>query len=283
MKKILFPTDFSEVSNNAFIYALKLADNLNAEVLVLHVYNLPYMQSDLQNDGIPLNMMEVYDSIQLQNFENLKDQIPILRDIATQYDLTHVKMSHVLKQGELIWNINELVKEEGVEYIVMGTKGASGLKETFLGSTTASVIAEANVFVLGVPDTAEYKPIKNIVFTTRFREKDIKAMKKLIQLAKTFDAKIHCLYVKTSKSDVKEETIEDWKMLFSHENVKFHIVEHDNVKDTILIFTEVKNIDLLAMLTENRGFFEELFHQSLTQKVSYHVKIPILAIHENKL
>lgn len=278
MKKVLFPTDFSEVSNNAFLYALKLADSSNAELIVLHVYNLPYIDMG----GAPSNLLDVYDTIELQSFENLKDQIPVLRDIAEKNNLAHVKMSNILRHGEVVWTIQDIIKEEDIDFIVMGTKGASGLKETFLGSTTGSIIAETKVFVLGIPENCEYKTIKNIVFTTCFREKDIIALKKLLAIAERFHAKVHCLYVKTSKSDVKEITIQDWKMLFSNENIEFHIIESENVKDAVLNFTETQQIEMLAILKENRSFFEELFHRSLTQALSYHIKIPILALQEDK-
>ena len=68
MKKILFPTDFSEVSNNAFVYALNLAKSFNAELIALHVYELPI----LHMGGLPANIKEVYDSIELENFDNFK-------------------------------------------------------------------------------------------------------------------------------------------------------------------------------------------------------------------
>lgn len=279
MKRILFPTDFSEVSNNAFIYALQMADHLQAEVIVLHTYELPYFQAD----GIPLNLMEVYTTLEEQHTHTFKKHLDELTDIAKQHELFHVPLRNVLKQGEVVWAINETVNTEAIDYVVMGTKGASGWKETFLGSTTGSVITDTNAYVLGIPENSIYQPIKNIVFTTKFREKDIKALQKVIEIADTFGAKIHCFYVKTSKSDVKETTIQDWKMLFSGKNVDFHIVENEHVKDTIMIFSELKQIDMIAMLTQNRGFFEDLFHQSLTQTMSYHAKVPILAIQESRL
>ncbi|RAR49079.1 universal stress protein [Flavobacterium lacus] len=279
MKRILFPTDFSEASNNAFVYALKLADAIKGELITLHAYELP----QLHMGGLPTTLKDVYDSIELENFENFKDQIPVLRDIAEKHNLGHVKISNILKHGDLIWTIKKVTKEENIDYVVMGTKGASGLKETFLGSNTGTVITELDTYVIGVPEESEFSGIQNIVFTTRFREKDLKALKKVLKLAKLFDAKVHCLYIKTKKDDVNPVIIEDWKFLFKNEKVVFHIFEDENVKQTILNFIDSYNVDMLAMLNYKRGFFEELFKQSLTQKLSYHVKVPLLAIHESRL
>jgi nucleotide-binding universal stress UspA family protein len=279
MKRILFPTDFSDASLNAFIYALKLADAFEAEVLTLHAYELP----QLHYGGLPHTLKEVYDSIELESFEDYKDQIPLLREIAERNNLGHVKISNILKHGDLIWAIKDVVKNEKIDYVVMGTKGATGLKETFLGSNTGSVITEVNAYVISVPEESEYEGIKNIVFTTRFNEEDKKALKKVLELAKIFGAKVHCLLVKNKKTNVNDVIIQDWKFLFKGENIEFHIIENDDVKQTILNFTKSYEIDLLAMLNYKRGFFEELFRQSLTQKLSYHLQVPLLAIHDEVL
>lgn len=277
MKKILFPTDFSEVSNNAFVYALKLAENIKAEIITLHVYDLPIVE----NEGFPNYLLELYDVVEVGQFENYKGQIPVLRDIAQKYQLEHIKLSHQLVMGDLVGNIKEICKNENIEYVVMGTKGASGLKETFLGSTAGNVIAETDAFVLAIPENCQYHSITNIAFTSRFKEKDRKALHKIIKIAKGFNAQVHCLYVRTSHSDVKEVTMQDWKFVFSEFDVQFHVIESEHVKDTILNFTDNEKIDLLAMLHYKRNFLEELFHHSLTKSIAHHIQIPILALHDN--
>ena len=278
MKKILFPTDFSAVSNNAFLYALKFAESINAEIITLHVYELPIVNN---TDGFPSYLVEIYDVVEWGQFESYKGQIPLLRNIAEANGLGHIKLSHEILMGDLVSNIKEISKKEGIDYVVMGTKGATGLKETFLGSTAGDVLSGTDAIVLAIPEQSHYSQIKNIAFTSRFREKDRVALSKLIRLTKGFDAKIHCLYVKTSGSDLKEVVLADWKLLFKDENVDFHIIENNNVEETILQFTQDENIDLLAMLHYKRSFLEGLFHFSLTKKIVHHIQIPILALHEN--
>ncbi len=277
MRKILFPTDFSEVSNNAFVYALKLAENIKAEIITLHVYDLPI----IDNEGFPNYLLDLYDVVEVGQFDNYKGQVPALRKIAETHQLEHIKLSHELVMGDLVTVIKEISKRENIEYVVMGTKGASGLKETFLGSTAGNVIADTDAFVLAVPEHCEYHSIKNIAFTSRFKDKDRKALHKVIKIAKGFNAQVHCLYVKTTQSDVKEITMHDWEFVFSEFDVKFHVIENENIKDTILNFTDNEKIDVLAMLHYKRNFLEDLFHHSLTKKIAHHIQIPILALHDN--
>lgn len=276
MKRILFPTDFSDVSNNAFVYALRLADTLHAAILTLHVYDLPV----IDNEGFPNYLLEMYDVLEVGQFENYKGQVPVLRDIADKHGLSHIPLSHELLMGDLVDNIKELCRREAIEYVVMGTKGASGLKETFLGSTASNVIAGTDAIVLAIPEHCQYRPIRNIVFTSRFKEKDRAALQQVLTIADGFAAKVHCLYVRTPHSDVKEVIIRDWEHVFGAQGVLFHIIESDHVKEAILAFTQAEKADLLAMLHFKRSFLEELFQHSLTQKIAHHIQIPILALHE---
>lgn len=277
MKKILFPTDFSETSLNAFVYALQLAKCINAEIITLHVYQLPILDSNYMD--VPIYLTQIYENIDLSNFENFKDQIPALRTIAENHKLEHIKTSNVLLDGDLVSNVLRIVEEEAIEYVVMGTHGASGLKEIFLGSSTASIMNGTKAFVLGIPKDSKYEPIKRIAFTTKFTDEDAIALKKLIEIAQGFDAHIDCLHVKTSTSDDNKLFIEQWKKQFSDQNVDYHIIENKQVEETIIDFIEAHKINMLAMLNHNRGFFEGLFHTSLTKKLAFHLNIPLLALH----
>jgi nucleotide-binding universal stress UspA family protein len=277
MKKILLPVDFSETSDNAFVYALELAKIFNAELVLLHSFELPIVESQ----SIPYNYSMIYETIELINFDHFKEKLPKLHSIAEERNLSHIAMSHILMGGYLINNIKKVVKQENIDFIVMGTKGAEGWLDTFLGTNTGSVISDVSVPVLSVPIDAKFKKFENIAFTTLFRKKDIEALIKVLVIAKKLHAKVKCLHVKTSNSDLNTDTINRWKSHFEdEENLQFFIVPSDEVFETIQDFLVTQEIDMLAILTYKRTFFVELFTNTTTQKLSYHLKMPILALHE---
>jgi nucleotide-binding universal stress UspA family protein len=276
MKKILFPTDFSKVANNAFVHALGLAKLVHGELILLHTYELPI----IDNQFAPQNYKEVFDSLELANFDRFKDEIPKLRDIAAAHNFEHIKMSHMLMDGDLIYNVKEIIKNDKIDFVVMGTSGASGWKEMFLGTNTGEAIANLSVPVLSIPESAKFTKIETIGFTTRFREKDKVALSNVIQIAKSAGAMVKCLYVETKESDNTEATYKDWEDHFKTEPVQFYIIPSDKINQTIEEFIVHQNIDVLAMLTYKRNFFQWLFTTSLTEKMSYHCNIPILALHE---
>ncbi|MFV8327934.1 universal stress protein [Flavobacterium sp. ZS1P14] len=276
MKKILFPTDFSDVSKNAFIYALKLADSINAEIITLHVYQLP--QANYVN--ISKYLHEVYDVTELSNFENYKDEVPILRSIAEKNNLDHIKISHVLILGNLIHEIKKMTKEDAIDFVVMGTKGATGLKETFLGTVATKVMNDVKTAVLAIPEHCQYQPIKKILFVTQFRTADIASLERVMVLAKVFEAHIDCLRVQTSHHENKNDAVEDWNQIVKNQDILLHTITGNDVEGIILNFIEVHKISMIGMHVYHKNFFEKLFQISLSKKLAFHVNVPILAIHE---
>ena len=276
MKKILMPTDFSATSDNAFVYALEMARVLRAELVLLHTFDLPIVDSQ----AIPINYGVIYESIELANFEHFKKYLPKLRELATQKNLDHIPMNHILMDGDLISNIKKVVVQENIDFIVMGTNGVNGWLEVIVGTNTGSVIKGVSLPVLCVPLEAKFEKIETIAFTTRYRKKDIDALNKVLVIAKRLHAKVKCLYVKTASSDVTTETMKRWESHFEDEPIEFFVIPNEEVEETIEDFLTDQGIDVLAMLSYKRNFFESLFSRTLSQKLSFHLKTPILVLHE---
>ncbi len=277
MKKILFPTDFSEAATNAFVHALEFAKVVNAELILLHTFEIPVYDSQF----FPENYAAIYSSIELAKFEMFKDEIPKLKTIAIERNLEEIVIKHRLMDGDLIYNLKNAIKEDDIDFVIMGTNGISDWTTFFLGSNTNSVISGVDVPVLCVPIDAKFKKIKVIGFTTRYRQKDKKELKKVLKIAKKMNAKVRSLYVKTTTSDVSPETVKEWEIEFADENVEFLVLPSDEVKETILDFVLYKDVDILTTITHKRSFFEGLFDSSFSKKITKEVSIPVLVMHDN--
>jgi nucleotide-binding universal stress UspA family protein len=277
MKKILVPLDFSPTSENAFVYALEMAKTFKAELILLHTFDLPIIDSQ----AMPMNYATLYDTIQMTNFDHFKDEMPKLRALAETHKATHIGTRHILMDGDLVYNIKKVIKQENIDFVVMGTNGATGWFDSFIGTNTANVISDVSVPVLSVPSSAKFEKIETIAFTTRFRQKDIEALIKVLMLAKKMHAKVKCLYVKTPKSDVNTDTVLRWQSHFEdEEHLQFFVIPNEDVNATIEDFLVDQDIDVLAMLTYKRNFFVELFTTTTTQKLAQSLHTPILALHE---
>jgi len=275
MKNILFPTDFSETANNAFITALKMAEFLNYEVLVLHSYEMPVINFGGNLAFAP----EIYSTIELDTFESFRDVVSQLRSIAAKNKLDHITIKHMLLQGGLVDTMKTIVKDEDVRLVVMGTAGTKDWAKRLFGSNALDVMNHVPQNVLVIPDQLKYKKIQTIGFTTKFRPKDKKALKEVIRIAERVGAEVKCLYVKTSNSDVTDDVIKQWRTEFIKHKVQFIIMPHDNIKESIFDFLSFNHIDILAMLSYKSNFLTDVFiKRNLAKEVVGEIKIPLLAI-----
>ena len=180
MKKILYPTDFSDTAENAFIFALQIADHLGASVITIHAFDRP----DISDFNLPGVLREVYDSIDLEEFENYEDEIPVLRDIATDNGYYHVPMVHVLEEGAPVSAILRTANKNKADLIVMGATGAGMMEAFFFGTISGKVMEEAHCPVIVVPTEAEFDGlIDHIGVATNCTTDDaalIEALKKFV-------------------------------------------------------------------------------------------------------
>ncbi|MHC5310943.1 universal stress protein [Myroides sp. LJL116] len=276
MKKILFPTDFSDTANNALVYALRMAENQEATLFVLHAYEMPVISATAN----PVMVQDVYKTIELSNFENFKDQVPQIREIARKHNLDHVPMHFILEEGFLNTILKKRVKEENIDLVVMGTNGNSGFEKKILGSNTSNAIGSLDIPVLSVPHDAIFDGIKSIGFSTLYKPQDKAVLDKLIPMAKRFGATIKAVHISALKDNLDAAVEQSWKDNYKDEPVEFFLMEDKDVERGIFNFIDAENIDLLVSITRNRGFFERLFTSSMTKKLSYHTHVPVLAYHE---
>ena len=276
MKKILFPTDFSAAADHAFIYALKLAREIGAHILTLHCYELPA----LKGSHLPQTIRDIYDSIALEEFENYRSNVPHLHKIAEEAGLGSIPISHIMQEGEAIYNIVRFAKKEGIDLIVMGTTGASGIKKIFLGSVAGEVMENAPCPVLAVPQKAQFDgKMDNIAFATDYKEEEINALRWLANQPGFKSSTIHCVHIDLEHIEDLANRMDVFRQSFKGlDKIKFEVVGNNHFEKAIMKFLKEKDADLLAMVIHKRNFIKELFQFSFTKSLAYHLTIPILAI-----
>ena len=278
MKKILFPTDFSETANNAFLYALNLAKSIDAQVYVLHVYELPMITGSL-SAGLIQN---VYETVELGSFDNFKDNIPQLRQIADDNGLNEIPIKFILEEGNFLYILREIIGEESVDFVVMGTDGNSGIEKMLFGSNTINAITSMKVPILSVPHGMSFKGFKNIGFTTVFDQKDKDALKYLIEIANRHHAKIHCMHV-SKDGKFNQQAMKDWQDQFAGDPIVFEVYNDADPVNAVLDFIKEKQIDLLTVVSRNKGFFDKIFSPGFTKKIANKNITPLFVFHEQKV
>ena len=278
MKKILFPTDLSDAANHAFIYALQLADKWQASITTLHVYQ----ELQVGDVHLPGSLYNFYQSMDLYSFQNYKDAIPTLVDLAEKNDMSHIEVRHMLEEGEVVQNILEAADKEEADIIVLGTTGARGLKEIFLGSVAGEILENATCPVLAVPANAEFDgTIDNIAYATAYQAADVNALKKLVQLFESFNPTFHCINVDLAHTAPLTQQMDKFQAAVGETASAIHykVIDSTDRNKGITDYLAAENVDIITMLTRKRNFIQELFNYSKTKALAYHANTPILALH----
>lgn len=276
MESIIIPTDFSENANNATRFAMHLNKKLNAEVHLFHSYVLPVYATDVPVISPDLASVK---SDSMASIQKLKSWLG--KEFPESQEKIHVSISAGYPDTE----IPDISKTERASLVVMGTTGASGLKDAIFGTNTASVIGKLDCPLLVVPEGARFKDIKKIVFSTNFAENDTENVESIINFAKYFDSEVILLHIAKGNLNIPFEynSIETFcqrmKDAYGFEKLSFKLMENPNVEEGIEQFIHEVNGDLLVMTNRHRLVFQKLFDRSLTRKMALHTHIPLMVFH----
>lgn len=268
---ILLPTDFSENAILATRYAVDLAKKSKGHIIALHAYDIPHYERSLTT-SLHLEMKEIA-TRHMNEFES---------EFLANTGVSHETMVRI---GNPIRLSKNTIKEKNIHMVVMGTQGASGIEEFLIGSNASSIIQNVEVPVMIIPHDATNSSIENLILATDFEfesEEQLRPIYQLKQIADLMEAKVHILHIQDddgSASGSREKIVKalgDTPHEFSIAGRK------DDVEKQILEYAETNNADAISAIAKRYGFFEGLFHKSLTSKLAYHTKIPMIALREPK-
>ncbi len=280
MKNILLPTDFSRNSLNAMKYAVLLFKGIACNFYVLNVFKIPYLTND---------------ELMVQNAEKLAH---IERDLldASQKGLKNVikkiqidSNHNFIRISEFDFFINSIkknVKDKEIDLVIMGTKGASGVKEIFMGSNTGDVIMKTECNVLAIPENASFKEPKEIAFPTDFKIAYKKEnLNLLYNIASSYNSKINVIHLKDEKELSKEQELnkKSLKDIFNDKSFSFYTLTNTDFETAVNCFTQSRaNIDMIAIVAKHYNFFQRLFFKPKVEELSFHTNIPLLVLHKTK-
>lgn len=278
MKNILVPTDFSETAGNAIDFAIQTSKVFPAKITLLHSYEV---SSSFTTDYIGMNKeftLTMLADIE-KKLDNEKERIKETYGTEVEtFISTYPLREAILKAAD----------ERKTDLIIMGTLGASGMKEKIWGSRTSSVIGETHIPVMVIPDGYKWQKPGKILFATNQFQKNSKILNYLFELAGLYMANVQ-VTVFTDTDDDKAEVYLDNKAkigeysdyLKSNFNENTLISSHltgTQFEDTMHQYIEDNDIDILVMVTYKAGFWSRIFNPSKTKRMSYNTRIPLLAI-----
>ncbi len=281
MKRILVPTDFSACASNAVDFAVQSAKILPVDVMLVHSFEVAgntytdYLGVNREFNQTLLNEVN-------HEFARVKSVIKETENVSVESYVSTTSLNE---------SILGLANEKRIDFIVMGTSGASGLKEKLWGSKTADVIGKSHVPVMAIPVDYKWKRPARILLLTNHFEKEPALLDFLFELAALYHAEVDVAVYTDEESDIAVTFLEHARKIPEYQNQLREQYKNDSIvvahlygkdfESTLQDHIVQNEIDMLAMVTYQRKFPDNLFHQSITKKMAYHTKIPLLAIPVN--
>lgn len=278
MKKVLIPTDFSDNAWDALTYAIRLYDDIPCCFYILNTFLVG--ASRTSNIKSRARNTHIYQLMKEESELGLKE----IKDHLEKHLLNDKHQYKTLsRSGTLTDVVGSLVEKEGFDLLVMGTTGASGPKEFFMGSNTVHVIKHvAKCAILSVPNKYEYNEIQRALFATDFKH-DFKKedLKCLIELQLIHNFKINIVHIKQEDelSDVQMQNKDYLQSCLGDCTFEFRELISDNgIATTLDQFAIAENINLICLLNYEHNFIEMITHEAVIKNISFHSDKPLLIL-----
>ena len=273
MKNILVPTDFSDCGKIAEKVAISIAEKNKAKIDFLHMMNISkfYIQSATASHHLPE---------EIQNSLGKAQQY--LNDLTKSTENKGIESKSYISENISVDEIKNHINKHQIDLVVMGSHGASGIKEAFLGSNTQKVLRSVQVPILVVKEEPKDLNFSNIVFASTFKEDVHHVFQKVQNFANIFGSTIHLLYVNMpynfEETDTSADRIHAFASKYPGSNFKFHIYNAFDEESGILNFSKLNNIDLISTSTHGKSGFMQILSPSITESLANHSQLPVLSV-----
>lgn len=279
MKKILLPTDFSNNAWNAIVYALEFFKTENCTFHILHTYTPTFYRLDYMIGG------PSYSAIPDSGVDIAQAGLDkTLIDIKKNFDNPKHTFKTLSAFNTLTNEISELTETKDYDLVVMGTQGATGAKEIFLGSHTVKVIRKSSIPVIAIPNDYHYKTIKSVVFPTDYKSSYHKNdLQFLIDLIKSQKTKLRVLHVK-EEYDLTEEQEMNKQTLAEYFSDIDHIFVEERGKlmpEAVHEYCVAHESELLAMMNRKHSFLERWLYKQNIDSIGFHTTVPFLVMRKS--
>ncbi len=269
MQKILVPTDFSQQAEFALKVAANLAKKYNGEIYLLHLLEMPL---HLTNSGSAKHLPESLFFIKLaeKNFNEIAER-PYLEGVTVHQEVAY---------EEIYEGIQAAVKSNNIDLVIMGSHGASGFKEMFIGSNTEKVVRTSEIPVLVIKNEHDGFEINDFVFALDFSEECKTTLVKAHQFATNVGATLHLLFINTvadfKTSSEANTMMNNFIKDMGLENYTLNIFNDHSVEKGILNFSRDSNAQLIGMSTHGRKGLAHFFNGSISEDLVNHAQRPVI-------
>ena len=276
MKKVILPTDFSYNAYNAISYAMNLLKDEEATFYLMNTYTPAIYQTEylLHSPG-QIGLGDIYQSESINQLEELQKQLQKEFKNPKHTIITHSAFNILVDE------VASMVANENADMVIMGTQGATGAKEIFLGTHTVHVIKKATCPVIAIPADFEFETPKEILFPTDFEvEYSEEQLTALLDLAELHKSRIQVIHISSGYdlTEFQNQNKAKLEQILEKTPNLFHDLPSQEIITGINNFQLKNKMNMLAMIQNKHTFLESLFIEPVIKKIGFHVSIPFMVI-----
>ncbi|AWM13957.1 universal stress protein UspA [Flavobacterium sediminis] len=270
MKRILVPTDFSQHAEYALKVAAQIAQKNDGEIFLIHMLELPTSGNDAISTAHEMPELMLFKNAAIAKLDTLMSA-PYLNDL---------KVTKIIQFEMAFSGIIRNAEEHKVDLIVMGSHGASGFQEMFIGSNSEKVVRNSEIPVLIIKKEDDNFNVDHFVFASDFSDEIKKPFEKVVDFANEFNAHLHLVTINTpnnfKSTRVAQKIMDEFASNFKIHKFSTHIYNDINVEKGILHFAKEVNADLIGMSTHGRKGISHFFNGSISEDLVNHAKRPVV-------
>ncbi|PIE48485.1 MAG: universal stress protein UspA [Flavobacteriales bacterium] len=271
MKRILVPVDFSEQAEHAIKTASQIARLSYGKIYLLHMISLPSNQTDIEFSSKANNPAKI---LYLKKIHERFDEI-----MKADY-LKGIEVQEEVRFHKTFAGIISYSRELNADLIIMGSHGATGLKEMFIGSNTEKVVRNSDVPVLVVKKGIDIKNINKFVFASDFSDNIKPSFGRFLKFASKFNAEVDLLFVNTVHNfETTQDTakrLREFILEFDMPKHSLNIYNDSSIERGILNFAKEANADVIALNTHQRSGLSSMFNDSISEDLVNHAIKPVV-------
>jgi nucleotide-binding universal stress UspA family protein len=278
MAAIIVPTDFSDNAYNALFYATRLFENEPCKIILVHSFESQFSTSTSRID-IGRNET-LYDTLETETnsqFDKLKHKIVL------DSEGIKLEIATVCSARPLYKMVNQIINDETIDFVAMGTKGASGLQKVFIGSQAVSLIKKIKPIPLFlIPQQSDFKEPKNIAYATDLKiDYSHFSLEIIKQVSRAYRSKLHIahIYNQVSPDNTVESNYRKLKQKLDDVEYTTHwISSKKEMQESLNQFCSEHHIHLLVLMYHKYSFLKGLLKTSFVDKISFNSNIPLLIV-----
>lgn len=273
MKNILVPVDFSKNSENATKYAILLAAKLKAKLFLFHSFYSPHASGHLSTRDADSGKKTGHE-LSIQDLKDLYTQCSPLTDQNVEY---------LSSQKELREELPEIIRNNNIDLLVMGTQGIGWLEGKVFGTNTSWAIENLSCPILAIPETETPLEITHITYASQFLDSDIANLKAVSLIIERFSADVTVIHIESHSTDSLNQQLNNFKEKLKKEmnfqSIAFKSIIAPNVEEALENYIKEHPVNLLVMSAQQRDMYDKVFGKSITRLMVHRLKSPILFFH----